>query len=148
MPHSLFLGSALATQDRISFRGPQDAEGTPDTVSEKERDDDSLPVQNHPYEKVSYLRRLYGTFKKVILDAFLKPPANLYGYGERQKNSFEFVRAHIYYGMFDMVGSLLGFAVMINSLYVFPHFFLFFFLSVSFVYLYMDYGLIFIYLGF
>ena len=125
MPHSLFLGSALATQDRISFRGPQDAEGTRDTVSEKERNDDSLPVQNHPYKKVSYLRRLYGTFKKVILDAFLKPPANLYCYSERQKNSFEFVRAHIYYGMFDMVGSLLGFAVMINSLYVFPHFFFF-----------------------
>jgi len=114
MPHSLFLGSALATQDRISFRASQD-EGTRDTISEKDTDDS---LQNQPSGKVSHLQRLYGKFKKSILDAFLKPPAasGLYCYGERQNNSFEFVRAHIYYGMFDMVGSLFGFAVMINSL--------------------------------
>lgn len=113
MPHSLFLGSALATQDRISFRAPQDAESN--TVSKKETDDS---LQNQPSEKVSHLRRLCKKFKIFILDAFLKPPANLYCFGERQNNSFEFVRAHIYYGMFDMIGSLFGFAVMINSLYV------------------------------
>ena len=115
MPHSLFLGSALATQDRISFRAPRGA-GT--TVNKKETDNS---LQNQPFEKVSYLPHLYENFKKNILGAFLKPPANLYSatrYGERQNNSFEFVRAHIYYGMFDIVGSLLGFAVMINSLYV------------------------------
>ncbi|KAF8971905.1 natural resistance-associated macrophage protein-domain-containing protein [Flammula alnicola] len=65
MPHSLFLGSALATQDR--------------------------------------------------------PPASAYStaatrHSERQNNSFEFIRAHIYHGTVDVVGSLLGFAVMINSL--------------------------------
>jgi metal iron transporter len=114
MPHSLFLGSALATQDRISFRVSQD-EGTRDTVSEKDANDF---LQNQPSGKASHLQRLYGKFKKFILDAFLKPPASLNSYGVRQNNSFEFVRAHIYYGMFDMVGSLFGFAVMINSLYV------------------------------
>ena len=135
MPHSLFLGSALATQDRISFRAP-----TRNTVNKKETDNF---LQNQPSEKVSHLRHLYEKFKKNILGAFLKPPANLYStaatrYGERQNNSFEFVRAHIYYGMFDIVGSLLGFALMINSLYVnssflfflihsFDHYIVFFF---------------------
>lgn len=124
MPHSLFLGSALATQDRISFRPPpQDA----DTVGDKDTD---VSLQNQPSRKISHLRRLYEKFKKFILGAFRKPPANLYTattrYGERQNNSFEFVRAHIYYGMFDMVGSLFGFAVMINSLYVIQSFSSFF----------------------
>ena len=108
MPHSLFLGSALATQDRISSRAPRDA----DTVSRKDTDD-ALPSE--------YLRRLFGTFKKSVLSAFLKPPASLYSttatrYSERENNTFEFVRAHLCHGMFDIVGSLLGFAVMINSL--------------------------------
>ena len=125
MPHSLFLGSSLATQDRISFRAPQDT-GSNNTVGKGETDDS---LKNQPSERVSHLRRFYGKFKKSILDAFLKPHASMFCHGERQNNSFEFVRAHIYYGMFDMVGSLIGFAVMINSLYVF-----FFFLkSFSFV---------------
>jgi metal iron transporter len=110
MPHSLFLGSALATQDRISSRAPRDA----DTVSRKETD---------ASENVSYLRRLFETSKKSVLSAFLKPPASLYSttatrYSERQNNTFEFVRAHLCHGMFDIIGSLLGFAVMINSLCV------------------------------
>ena len=129
MPHSLFLGSALATQDRISFRAPRGA-GTLNTVNKKETDDS---LQNQSSEKVSHLRRLYEIFKKNILGALLKPPANLYSatrYCERQNNSFEFVRAHIYYGMFDIIGSLFGFAVMINSLYVNSSFFL---LSYSFI---------------
>ena len=125
MPHSLFLGSALATQDRISFRAPRGA-GTRNTANKKETDNS---LQNQPSEKVSHLRRLYEKFKKNILGAFIKPPADMYStrssYGERQNNSFEFVRAHIYYGMFDIVGSLFGFAVMINSLYVDSSFFFF-----------------------
>ena len=120
MPHSLFLGSALATQDRISFRSPQleDAGTHNNTVSKKDTDDS---LQNQRPSSSGHLRRLYGKFKKFILDAFLKRPAssvnaNLNCNGERRNNSFEFVRAHIYYGMVDMVGSLFGFAVMINSL--------------------------------
>ena len=112
MPHSLFIGSALATQDRISFRAE-----TPNTVREKNSE---VSLRNQRSEKASHLRRLYEKSKTFIVDAFLKPPANLYC--EKQNNSFEFVRAHIYYGMFDIVGSLFGFAVMINSLYVIRHF--------------------------
>ena len=121
MPHSLFLGSALATQDRISFRAPQDVlvgGGTRDTVTGSEKDTNESFLLNQPSDekKIWRLRRLYEKFKRFMLDAFLKPPPNLYC--ERQNNSFEFVRAHIYFGMFDIVGSLFGFAVMINSLYV------------------------------
>jgi metal iron transporter len=134
MPHSIFLGSALATQDRISFRAPQDDAGARNSVSQKETDDS---LQNQPSEKVSLLRRLYNNFKKNILDAFVKPTANQSRncYGERQNNSFEFVRAHIYYGMVDMVGSLFGFAVMINSLYVIHLFCFFRVFSHSFVFI-------------
>ncbi|KAF8817621.1 natural resistance-associated macrophage protein [Phlegmacium glaucopus] len=114
MPHSLFLGSALATQDRISFRPPPDA-GTFGTVNTKEIDESS-PIK--PSEKATYLQRLFAESKEYILSAFRKPPAStaVTHHSERQNNPFEFVRAHVYHGMFDVVGSLLGFAVMINSL--------------------------------
>ncbi|KAF9564934.1 natural resistance-associated macrophage protein [Agrocybe pediades] len=74
MPHSLFLGSALATQDRISYHDKQETRADLTTIE---------AVTRH---------------------------------SEHQNNPFEFVRAHIYHGTFDVVGSLLGFAVMINSL--------------------------------
>ena len=118
MPHSLFLGSKLATQDRMSFRVQPDVE-TNNTVNRKETDG-SLQIGTS--EKLSFLRGSFEKLKKNILGAFLKPPASLSTavtcYSERQNNTFEFVRAHIYHGTFDIVGSLLGFAVMINSLYV------------------------------
>ena len=114
MPHSLFLGSALATQDRISFRAPQDT----GTISRNDTND-SLASQRS--EKFSHLRQFFEKSKRSILAVFLKPPPSPYSstatsYSDRQNNSFEFVHAHLYHGMFDIVGSLLGFAVMINSL--------------------------------
>ncbi|PPQ69430.1 hypothetical protein CVT24_001479 [Panaeolus cyanescens] len=59
--------------------------------------------------------------KEIALSAFRKPPVSEYiktatTYADRSNNSYEFVRAHIYHGTFDIAGSLLGFAVMINSL--------------------------------
>ena len=149
MPHSLFLGSALATQDRISFRAPQDVlvgGGTRDnnnTVSGDEKDTNDSFLLNQPSDKkkIWHLRRLYEKFKRFMLDAFLKPPPNFYC--ERQNNSFEFVRAHIYFGMFDIVGSLFGFAVMINSLYVIFIFFnlSFFFEFNLFIYFFQDFDI-------
>ena len=119
MPHSLFLGSALATQDRISFRAPPEAE----TISRVDDEEIDEALKSKLSEKVSYLWRLLDEFKNHILRAFRRPPANLYStpatrYSERQNNSFEFVRAHLYHGMVDVVGCLLGFAIIINSLYV------------------------------
>ncbi|KAF8167251.1 natural resistance-associated macrophage protein-domain-containing protein [Crassisporium funariophilum] len=117
MPHSLFLGSALATQDRISFRAKGNA-NVLTTVNSKESDES---LQSKPIEKLSSVRRFYEDCKDSIFAAFRKPPGNVYAttatrHHERQNNPYEFVRAHIYHGMFDIVGSLLGFAVMINSL--------------------------------
>ncbi|PPQ94583.1 hypothetical protein CVT25_011895 [Psilocybe cyanescens] len=117
MPHSLFLGSALATQDRISFRSHKDIK-TLTALSTKESEE-SLPAA--PPERQSLFRRAYEECKYSVLDAFRKPPASMFAtaatrHSERQNNPYEFIRAHIYHGTFDIVGSLLGFAVMINSL--------------------------------
>lgn len=119
MPHSLFLGSTLATQDRISFRATERVSSlTP--VNSKEAEAEGLhPVKR--VEEVSFIRRLYEDCKGSVLGAFRKPPGRVYTttatrHSEHQNNPFEFVRAHIYHGTFDVVGSLLGFAVMINSL--------------------------------
>ncbi|KAF8971904.1 natural resistance-associated macrophage protein-domain-containing protein [Flammula alnicola] len=117
MPHSLFLGSALATQDRISFRSEGNVNGlTP--LNDKESEE-SLSVKLP--ENTSIFRRFYEECRESVLSAFRKPPASAYSttatrHSERQNNSVGFIRAHIYHGTFDVVGSLLGFAVMINSL--------------------------------
>ncbi|KAF9478920.1 Nramp-domain-containing protein [Pholiota conissans] len=117
MPHSLFLGSALATQDRISFRGTQNVSDlTP--VNSKESEE-SLPAKL--VEETSFVRRLYEYCKESVLAAFRRPPPSCHSsvatsHSEHRNNPLEFVRAHLYHGTFDVVGSLLGFAVMINSL--------------------------------
>jgi metal iron transporter len=113
MPHSLFLGSALATQDRISFRSKHNASNL------AKIDNESLPMKT---KKQSMFYRFYEDRKEAFLGAFRKPPPSFYAsatrHGEHENNPFEFVKAHLYHGTFDMVGSLLGFAVMINSLWV------------------------------
>jgi metal iron transporter len=115
MPHSLFLGSALATQDRISFRSKKNASNLAKLDKESE---ESLPVK--PAKKQSIFYRFYEDRKEAFLGAFHKPPPGIYAsatrHSEHENNSFEFIKAHLYHGTFDMVGSLLGFAVMINSL--------------------------------
>jgi len=117
MPHSLFLGSALATQDRISFRSKKNAGNLSKLVKESE---ESLSVK--PVKKWSLFRRFYEDRKEAFLEAFRKPLPGAYAsatrHDEHENNPFEFVKAHLYHGTFDMVGSLLGFAVMINSLWV------------------------------
>ncbi|EDR15358.1 putative transporter of the NRAMP family [Laccaria bicolor S238N-H82] len=66
MPHSLFLGSALATQDRIEFKPTNELILTPNQSKESQ--------------------------------------------------DTAFIHAHLWHGVVDMVVSLLGFAVIINSL--------------------------------
>jgi metal iron transporter len=110
MPHSLFLGSTLATQDRIEFR-----EGHSDETLVDSRDHDE------PTKRSSRIRRFLAVSREFLVAAFRKPPPNLYAaaatrYSEHTNNSYEFVRAHIYHGTVDMIGSLLSFAVVINSL--------------------------------
>ncbi|KAK0200834.1 natural resistance-associated macrophage protein [Desarmillaria ectypa] len=86
MPHSLFLGSALATQDRVSDLS------------------DSLPLD---LEKPQ-------TFRQRIRSVFRIPPMS--PPQTPTNNPLSFVKTHLYHGIADVVISLLCFAVVINSL--------------------------------
>ena len=43
-------------------------------------------------------------------------PPDVLIHADWENNSLEFVKSHLYHGMADMIGSLMGFAVAINSL--------------------------------
>ncbi|KAJ3524698.1 hypothetical protein NMY22_g10885 [Coprinellus aureogranulatus] len=112
MPHSLFIGSALATQDRIQFRPPRkeeyfDGESSTDEVCA-------------PTAKPSRWQIIWHSVKRNVRLAFKRPPPSFYHkatrHSERENNPYAFVTAHLYHGMADVVASLLGFAVLINSL--------------------------------
>ncbi|KAJ3894222.1 natural resistance-associated macrophage protein-domain-containing protein [Lentinula edodes] len=84
MPHSLFLGSALATQDR-----------------------DSPPESQYPS-----FAQVFRTHPETTYGA----KYNIRRHEDWENNSFDFVKRHLYHGIVDMTGSLLGFAVVINSM--------------------------------
>ncbi|CAK5280690.1 unnamed protein product [Mycena citricolor] len=86
MPHSLFLGSALAVQDRV---------GTP------------LEMREEPPP--------FNLWLKIKL-LFRTPPASTLAKPQHENNTLTFVRNHLAHQTFDVVGSLLGFAVLINSM--------------------------------
>jgi metal iron transporter len=96
MPHGLFIGSALATQDRAAIKL-----ALPSAVDRRET-------------------RPKGSFQK-ILNCFR--PMQLDGdeyssHAERPNNSYTFVNTHLHHSVVDIVLNLLGLAVIINSLYV------------------------------
>ncbi|KAI3616677.1 transporter protein smf2 [Moniliophthora roreri] len=96
MPHSLFLGSALATQDRITPPSYQDS------------GPDSKP------------KGVLASLRTNVINAFRTPPPSEYAtnaksHSERNNNSLAFVKGHLYHGIVDVALSLLGFAVVINS---------------------------------
>ncbi|KAL5495624.1 SMF1_2 [Sanghuangporus weigelae] len=105
MPHGLFLGSRLATQDRLSFG---------------KADSSSLPTPSSAQRSTKLF-----SFKKTLKDLFsvrrvrrrgdADQPDTWTPYGERKNNTIEFVQAHYKHGLWDLVLSLLGFAVLINS---------------------------------
>ncbi|KAK7453194.1 Manganese transporter smf1 [Stygiomarasmius scandens] len=102
MPHSIFLGSALATQDRIS-------------IPVAPAEDDQSFVYTNP------LIRIYRVIKMATISAFKVPPPSEYATGasrhsDRENNTAEHIKKHLYHGIVDMAVSLLGFAVVINSL--------------------------------
>ncbi|EIM92885.1 natural resistance-associated macrophage protein [Stereum hirsutum FP-91666 SS1] len=86
MPHSLFIGSALATQDRMSS------------------------LQDLARWLMSRLRSAGPVNSEQYSSSHPK------NHLERENNSFAFVRTHLYHGIADLVVSLMGFAVIINSL--------------------------------
>ncbi|TFK42220.1 natural resistance-associated macrophage protein-domain-containing protein [Crucibulum laeve] len=117
MPHSLFLGSALATQDRISYH-PKKSEKLALAPTDSKDSDESEVVAA---KQSSRMHRYLESCKESVMNAFRVPPKSMYSttatrHGERENNPLAFVKAHIYHGIIDVVGSLLGFAVMINSL--------------------------------
>ena len=113
MPHSLFLGSALATQDRISSKPTKEL----------------IPPFNEQNSKptaLSHLRKALQRFFAFIISSLHVPPRDEADdhlkpkhHSDRENNSLSFVQAHLYHGTVDMTISLLGVAVLINSLYVF-----------------------------
>ena len=112
MPHSLFIGSALATQERIEFR----------EASKVEYFDDDSSASNASATEARPSKRqiVWRSMKKNMLMAFKRPPPSFYHHAtrhsERENNPYAFVAAHLYHGIADVVASLLGFAVLINSL--------------------------------
>ena len=108
MPHSLFIGSALATQDRVEFREASKEVG--------EDDDSELTARS-----LSKWQLIKQSVKRTVMHAFKKPPPNFdksaTRHSDHENNPYGFVRAHLYHGIIDVAFSLLGFAVLINSLY-------------------------------
>ncbi|KAF9245676.1 smf Mn2+ and Fe2+ transporter [Melanogaster broomeanus] len=108
MPHSLFLGSHLATQDRLS-------NGPTKTFSECSFSQSQPPA--------TLLRRLYQSAARCLRRLVSVSPSDKTGYppdvlthSDRENNVLSFVKSHIYHGMIDVMLSLLGFAVAINSM--------------------------------
>ena len=99
MPHALYLGSHLATQDRVGSEPP------------------AIPIlhqsQRSTRSFTSIIKGLFSVSRASNL------PSNTVDrdtpYGERENMSMSFVRGHLGHGVADIVLSLLGFAVAINS---------------------------------
>ena len=100
MPHALYLGSHLATQDRVSsFSEPV---GLP------------APASNGQRSYMRMMRRLFAVGRTTNHDERdVTTP-----YGDRENNSQSFIKAHLTHGIIDIVVCLLGFAVAINSAFV------------------------------
>lgn len=121
MPHSLFLGSALATQDRVSPAKPKEMPSALSTMDSTLSTDSettlsgsisSTPRRDVRARIISSLRRHFRIFPVSALGTDLRSHA------EHENRPLTFVRAHLYHGIVDMVISLLGLAVVINSLQV------------------------------
>ena len=97
MPHGLFIGSALATQDRVAMK-PVILPGA----------DDQLATR-----PIGLLRKFLNLFKPVHSDM-----VEYSSHVDRPNNSYAFVKAHLRQSVADIVINLLGIAVVINSLYV------------------------------
>jgi metal iron transporter len=95
MPHALFLGSALATQDRISVK-PAPLPSMPDIRAT---------------ESKRFLGKILDLFRPVRIDT-----DEFASHADRPNNSLSFIKAHLHHAIVDIVVNLLGLAVVINSL--------------------------------
>lgn len=107
MPHSLFIGSALATQDRLSPAPPKDDSTSTSSLGLPE-------TQIRPRGVLNRIRSSVGeAFRTKPLDSHKDRPQR---HEDRENNSHRFVKSHVYHGVIDIVLSLLGIAVVINSM--------------------------------
>ncbi len=97
MPHSLFLGSALATQDRALVN----------PVVLPSMSDQRATRPKVPFGGISNLFRLVHT--DTTSDEFAS-------HVDRPNNSPSFIKAHLHHSIVDIIVNLLGLAVVINSL--------------------------------
>ncbi|KAH8094741.1 Nramp-domain-containing protein [Cristinia sonorae] len=123
MPHSLFLGSALATQDRLSIKMTEKQTDTLTTgvTSSTYTSDSQVTLSSATKTTTVEKRAIVNRVKRSFRAAFRIIPLREFAHDpkthkDRENNSYKFVRAHIYHGTFDIVFSLLGFAVLINAL--------------------------------
>ncbi|KAI0718503.1 smf Mn2+ and Fe2+ transporter-like protein [Fomitopsis betulina] len=122
MPHSLFLGSALATQEReteaeiveaTSRRGQGGCSGLVSAFAEKARASMSKVKAGLTMDSVCRSVRRAFYMGRVHEDG--RPPRN---HSEHENHSVSFVQRHLAHGIVDMVVSLLGIALVINALIV------------------------------
>ncbi|TBU44128.1 natural resistance-associated macrophage protein [Dichomitus squalens] len=99
MPHALFLGSYLATQDRISSESV-----LPDPAT-------SSGPSNLRGRLGAWLQSLF-TVSRAERIAASRTYRDKYG---RENNELDFIRAHLPHGLVDVITSLLAVAVPINS---------------------------------
>lgn len=97
MPHALFLGSFLSTQDRVSLAPPIELGQTPPRARR------SLPSMGKNLFKVSRADRVADSKDYRTR------------YGKRENNSLPFIRQHLGHAITDVVTSLVVIAVPINS---------------------------------
>ncbi|KAA1468135.1 smf Mn2+ and Fe2+ transporter [Dentipellis sp. KUC8613] len=108
MPHSLFLGSALATQDRVSPRSAKPLAQSSDSIDSMS----TATISRWHTTPRDWWRSFVSNFRVAPLDPTAEPKSH----ADRENNSLSFVKAHLGHGIADIVISLLGFAVLINSL--------------------------------
>ncbi|KAI0368899.1 natural resistance-associated macrophage protein [Pilatotrama ljubarskyi] len=121
MPHSLFLGSALATQDRISSSSDPDKEAQLSTVDSSLSSASEVTIsaspsahKRGPHSLTEYLKASVKRHFRVMPMADV--PHAPTSHADHENRPYGMVRGHIYHGIVDMVVSLLGLAVVINSM--------------------------------
>lgn len=129
MPHSLFLGSALSTQERETSHEDQADESIESiesiSIAETKEDDSEDLTPAVPEQEVS--RRCWtmngvkrGTAKFLqscfSVTKIAGPAGDAKNHTEWENHSWAFVHTHLYHGIVDMCISLIGIAVVINAM--------------------------------
>jgi metal iron transporter len=96
MPHGLFLGSALATQDRALVKPA------------------ALPSMSNI--RATESKGIFGRLSDLFRARRVETSEEFTSHADRPNNSLSFVKAHLYHAIVDIVVNLLGLAVIINSL--------------------------------